>query len=257
MPSLVVTPRGDRIRWIDVPGGGPPRLFVHGLGASGAHHFAAALAHPLLVGRRSVVVDLLGYGASDRPSDLDHRTTTHAQVLARLLEHLDLGPVDVVAHSMGGAIAVELTSGWPDLVGRLVLVDANLDASTPLPGAGSSRGIAAWGERAFVEAPVGEVRGLVGDEWWSTLQMADRLAVHRNAVSLVDGVEPSWREQLLALPHDRTFLHPAPDGPPDGVEGLRAAGVDVVAVPDCGHVIMIDNPDGFARAVGAALLRDR
>lgn len=251
-----MTPHGDRIRWIEVAGDGPPRLFVHGLGASGPHHFAAALAHPLLAGRRSLVVDLLGYGASDRPSDLDHRTTTHATVLATLLEHLDLGPVDVVAHSMGGAIAVELASGWPHLVDRLVLVDANLDASTPLPGAGSSRGIAAWDERAFVKALVSEVRALVGDDWWSTMQTADRLAVHRNAVSLVDGVEPSWREQLLALPHGRTFLHPAPDGPPDGVDELRAAGVQVVAVPDCGHVIMIDNPDGFARAMEAALLRD-
>jgi pimeloyl-ACP methyl ester carboxylesterase len=27
----------------------------------------------------------------------------------------------------------------------------------------------------------------------------------------------------------------------------------VVAVPDCGHNIMIDNVDGFAKAVGAAL----
>ena len=256
MPSHVVTSQGDRIRWVDVPGDrSPARLFVHGLGASGAHHFAAVLAHPALAGHRSLVVDLLGYGTSDRPADFDHTTTSHARSLGALLQDLALGPVDLVAHSMGGAIAIELATDHPELVDRLVLVDANLDGSTPLPGAGNSRGIAARAERDFVAAPDHEVRAAVGDDWWATMQTADRLAVHRNAVSLVQGVEPSWRHQLMALPHDRTFLHPEAGGPPDGDGELRAAGVDVVAVPECGHVIMVDNPDGFATAVADALLR--
>jgi pimeloyl-ACP methyl ester carboxylesterase len=47
-------------------------------------------------------------------------------------------------------------------------------------------------------------------------------------------------------------LHPAGD-PPAGVDELSAAGVRVVAVPDSGHNIMLDNPDGFAQATAAAL----
>ena len=51
----------------------------------------------------------------------------------------------------------------------------------------------------------------------------------------------------------RTFLYPEPDGPFPGSEELEAAGVRVVAVPDCGHCIMLDNPEGFARATAEAL----
>ncbi|MEV0202586.1 hypothetical protein [Nonomuraea sp. NPDC050691] len=36
-------------------------------------------------------------------------------------------------------------------------------------------------------------------------------------------------------------------------DDLAAAGVRLVEVPDAGHNIMLDNPEGFARAVAALL----
>ncbi len=58
---------------------------------------------------------------------------------------------------------------------------------------------------------------------------------------------------LLELEVPRTFLLPEADAPLPGAGALRAAGVAVVSVPDCGHNIMLDNPDAFARATAAAL----
>jgi pimeloyl-ACP methyl ester carboxylesterase len=57
---------------------------------------------------------------------------------------------------------------------------------------------------------------------------------------------------LVALSVPRTFLYPAGD-PPAKVDQLSAAGVRVVAVPDSGHNIMLDNPDGFVSATAAGL----
>lgn len=85
------------------------------------------------------------------------------------------------------------------------------------------------------------------------MRLAGRTALHRTAVHLAAGTTPTMRELLLELKIPRTYLVPAEDGPLAGAEELEAAGVAVVSVPDCGHNIMLDNPEAFARAAAAAL----
>ncbi|CAL9494340.1 hypothetical protein SUDANB58_03320 [Streptomyces sp. enrichment culture] len=60
------------------------------------------------------------------------------------------------------------------------------------------------------------------------------------------------RELPPELRVPRTCLLPEADGPLPGTDALTEAGVAVVAVPDCGHDIMPDNPEGSARATAAA-----
>jgi pimeloyl-ACP methyl ester carboxylesterase len=60
------------------------------------------------------------------------------------------------------------------------------------------------------------------------------------------------RELLLDLKIPRSYLRPEADGPLPGEAALTEAGISVVAIPDCGHNIMLDNPDAFASAVAAA-----
>jgi pimeloyl-ACP methyl ester carboxylesterase len=259
MRDAQVTPQGAHIRWVELPGEGGPdgrtRLYLHGLGASSGPYFTAAAVHPALAarGHRSLLMDLLGFGISDRPEDFPYTLEAHADALSAALETAGVRAADVVAHSMGGAVAIVLASRHPALVARLVLVDASLD---PVPAdrrlAGAS-GIAGYTEAEFLSGGWQEVRDRVGPHWWSTMRLAGRTALHRSAVHRARGTEPTMRAQLMALPIPRSFLHPAIDGPPAGAEELRAAGVSVVAVPDCGHNIMLDNPEAFARATAAAL----
>ncbi|MEU1277340.1 alpha/beta hydrolase [Streptomyces sp. NPDC005805] len=253
MRSAEVTPQGDRIRWVELPGAEPARVYVHGLGAASGPYFTEVALHPLLAGRRSLLVDLLGHGLSDRPVDFAYTLEEHADTLATALRAADAPAAEFVAHSMGGSVAIVLADRHPELVSRLVLVDANLDPLTPARGAVGSRGIAAYTEEEFLAGGWAEVRERAGAHWWSTMRLAGREALHRSAVQLVRGTRPTMRETLTRLRVPRAYLYPAADGPLPGAEALTAAGVSVVAVPDCGHNVMLDNPRGFAEATAAAL----
>ncbi|WP_405661738.1 alpha/beta hydrolase [Streptomyces sp. NBC_01166] len=253
MRDAAVTPGGDRIRWVELPGEEPARVHVHGLGATSPAYFAQAAAHPLLTGRRSLLVDLLGHGISDRPTGFDYRLESHADALATALTHAGLIGAELVAHSMGGSVAVVLAARHPRLVSRLVLVDANLDPVTPVLGAPGSSGIAALSEADFLAGGWRQIRDLAGPHWWSTMRLAGLEGLHRTAVHLTRGTTPTMRELLLELTVPRTYLYPEADGAPAGAGALTEAGVRLVPVPDCGHNIMLDNPDAFARETAAAL----
>ncbi|MFD7581243.1 alpha/beta fold hydrolase [Kitasatospora sp. NPDC059817] len=249
MRHAPVTPNGDRIRWVELPGAEPARLYLHGLGASSPAYFAAAAAHPGLTGRRSLLLDLLGFGLSDRPADFGYTLEEHADAVAAALAEAGLAGVEVIGHSMGGAIAVVLAHRHPESVSRLVLVDANLDPVTPGRRPGSS-GIASFTEEEFLAGGRDEVAAWVGPSWWSTMRLAGPEALYRSAVHLARATVPTMRELLLGLDLPRAFLYPEAGGEPRGADQLRDAGVRLAAVPDCGHNIMLDNLDGFVSAAG-------
>ncbi|MEV7617677.1 alpha/beta hydrolase [Streptomyces sp. NPDC089799] len=257
MRDAQVTPGGARIRWVEMPGhpGRTTRVYLHGLGASAAPYFAASAAHPALAGHRSLLVDLLGFGISDRPTDFGYSMEEHADTVATALEAAGVRAADVIGHSMGGGVAIVLAARHPHLVDRLVLVDATLDP-VPLgeirPG---SSGITAHTEEEFLAGGWRRVRENVGPHWWSTMRLAGREALYRSAVHRALGTEPAMRDVLAALPIPRTCLQPEADGPLPGAEELLEAGVEVVSIPDCGHNIMLDNPEAFARAAARALQR--
>ncbi|MCX5378291.1 alpha/beta fold hydrolase [Streptomyces sp. NBC_00091] len=256
MHSAVVTPQGDRIRWVELPGGEAPRVYLHGLGSTSPAYFAATAVHPLLAGRRSLLVDMLGHGHSDRPETFSYTLEAHADAVAEALTAARVEGAEVIAHSMGGAVAIVLAVRHPRLVSRLVLVDANLDPVPRAPATAGSSGIASYTEEEFLAGGWAEVRDRVGAHWWSTMRLAGRTALYRTAVHLAAGTTPTMRELLLELKIPRSFLFPEEDGSLAGAEALEAAGVAVVSVPDCGHNIMLDNPEGFARAAATALARD-
>lgn len=252
MRHAVVTPEGDLIRWVELPGQEPSRVYVHGLGATSPAYFAEVAVHPVLAGRRSLLIDLLGHGISDRPTDFDYTLESHADALAQALTSAGVAGAEVIAHSMGGSVAIVLATRHPHLVSRLVLIDANLDPIPRRPGSGGSSGIAAYSEQEFLAGGWAEVRDRVGPHWWSTMRLAGREALHRSAVNLTRGTVPTMRELLLDLRIPRSYLLPEADGPLPGTKELTEAGVAVVPIPDCGHNIMLDNPEAFVRATAAA-----
>ncbi|MEV0647948.1 alpha/beta hydrolase [Phytomonospora sp. NPDC050363] len=253
MRSAPVRPDGAAIRWAEIPGREPARVYLHGLGASSAPYYAGVVSHPELAGHRSLLMDLLGHGVSDRPGDFAYTLEAHADAVAVAMEAAAVGEADVVAHSMGGAVAILLAARHPGLVRRLVLVDANLDPIAPQPARVGSSGIAAYTEEEFLDGGWEATLGRVGPHWAATMRLADPIGLHRTALNLARGSVPTMREHLVGMSIPRTYLYPSADGEVAGEAGLVAAGVEVLAIDDCGHNIMVDNPDAFARAVAGAL----
>ncbi|MEV8476575.1 alpha/beta hydrolase [Streptomyces sp. NPDC051173] len=253
MRTATVTAEGDQIRWVELPGQEPPRVYMHGLGATSPAYFAEVAVHPLLAGRRSLLIDLLGHGISDRPTGFGYTLESHADALATALDSAGVTGAELIAHSMGGSVAIVLAARHPHLVSRLVLVDANLDPIPRTPGSSGSSGIAAYSEQEFLAGGWKEVRDRVGSHWWSTMRLAGREALHRSATHLIRGTVPTMRELLLDLKIPRAYLLPEADGPLPGTDALTQAGVSVVPISDCGHNIMLDNPQAFVRATAAAL----
>ncbi|MEV3857333.1 alpha/beta hydrolase [Streptomyces sp. NPDC050095] len=239
---------GSHIRWTEAAGHEPARVYVHGLGSASTVYHAHIAARPELAGRRSLFVDLPGHGISDRPAGFGYTLEEHADALAVALDAAEVSGAEIVGHSMGGAVAIVLAHRRADLVSRLVVTEGNLDPH-PQPTAGSS-GIAAYEEDAYVQGG-GHARVLakVGPLWAATMRLADPLALHRSAMGLVSGTHPTMRRMLTDLKVERVYLQGALSGELPGRDGLVAAGVEVIDVPDAGHNVMFDAPDAFARAV--------
>jgi len=240
---------GATIRWTELPGAEPALVVVHGLGASAVGHFLHVVTHPALLGRRVLFVDLLGFGLSDRPQDFDYSIESHARAVSSVLDHLGLRPVDIVGHSLGGSIAIHLVHLRPDLVGRLVVIEPNLDAWDGT----SSVEIARQSEAEFVESGYDTLLRAAHPSWRASLRLADAVALHRTSVGLCTGPAPVMRQTLLEAELPRVLVWGELSAPARDLAQLRSSGVAYVEIPDAGHVPMEDNPGALARALAESI----
>lgn len=82
---------------------------------------------------RVISVDLPGFGESEKPSSarFAYSVDAFAHVVTDLFAGLRLGQAHVAGHGLGGAVALTLASRNPELVARLVLVDAHCYPTPP------------------------------------------------------------------------------------------------------------------------------
>ena len=215
-----------------------------------------------------MLVDLLGFGFSDRPAGFGYAIEDHAATVAALLDRLDLTGCAVIGHSMGGSVAIVLATLRPDLVGRLVVAEGNLEAG-PAEGsnAGFSRAVSAQTEEAFVATGYGEFLRMVrpgSPVFAGPMQVADPGAVHRTAVSLVAERRPSFGDQLRQASMPRAYVFGEATLQNEDMAQRAAAlppqGVPVLVVPNVDHGMGMMEPDAgpvaFAEALAAELGRD-
>ncbi|MEM1132467.1 MAG: alpha/beta hydrolase [Pseudomonadota bacterium] len=70
-----------------------------------------------------IAPDLRGHGDSQWASDGNYPMLAYIYDLKQLIDQLDLAPVTIVAHSLGGNIATRYTGLYPDTVKKLVAIE--------------------------------------------------------------------------------------------------------------------------------------
>jgi pimeloyl-ACP methyl ester carboxylesterase len=125
-------------RTIDTPGGpvscidigrGPTALFVHGVGTNALvwHRVMTDLAED----RRCVALDLPLHGSTPASPDQDFGLGALADIVETFCVGADLGPLDLVAHDTGGAVAQIFAARHPQRLRSLCLT--NCDAHDNVP----------------------------------------------------------------------------------------------------------------------------
>jgi pimeloyl-ACP methyl ester carboxylesterase len=260
--------RGARIRYF-AGGQGEPLLLVHGFG--GAAWNWAEMA-PLLAGRRLLLPDLPGHGAS-APLPAAATLTGFADVLAGLCDEEGIGQVDVVGHSLGGVVALRLAERRPQLVRGVVLAAAaGISSSTRISElfltATAIVRPARFAARR-IERITGSrrVRRLVfGTLEVSNADMLSERAVHGflraaelHTDTLAAGLALARDDPRRGLEHVRCpalVLWGGRDKQvpvEDGFEYARRLRAPIRVIADCGHLLIGERPDVCARAVDAFL----
>lgn len=103
--------------------GNPPMILIHGYTAS---VYVWKTVAPMLAdaGFHVIAVDLLGFGYSEKPTWFDYSIQAQARMVSQFMHRLGIGRAIVIGSSYGGAVAMNLTLDYAEMVEKLVLVDA-------------------------------------------------------------------------------------------------------------------------------------
>jgi len=135
--------------WHEIAGHGAPVLLIHAGICDSRMWEPQWRTFPR--DRRTVRCDLRGFGRSAIRAE----RYSNARDVTRLLDRLALGPAALVGSSLGGRVALEVALARPDLVDRLVLVDA------PLPGHAWSDAVRRFGDEEDAAMARGDLEAAV------------------------------------------------------------------------------------------------
>ncbi|WP_277553625.1 alpha/beta fold hydrolase [Halobaculum limi] len=109
---------------------GPPVVFLHGIPTWS--FLWRGIAPAIAEDRHVVAPDLPGYGNSQRTDDFDRSVRAQTAVLADLIADRGVDKVDLVAHDIGGGVALRYAAARPAMVRKLVLSNAACFDSWPV-----------------------------------------------------------------------------------------------------------------------------
>ena len=101
----------------------PVVILIHGFASSNLV-WSKVLLELAEAGFRVIAPDLLGYGYSGKPKQLDYTITRQSEMVVSFMRQLGIDSAVLVGSSYGGAVAATVALDHPELVKKLVLVGA-------------------------------------------------------------------------------------------------------------------------------------
>ena len=232
-------------------GRGPVIAIVHGLGSSADHWLP--VARLLAREHRVRLVDLPGHGASAMPEPFSLDRAGEALDLALATER---DPIVLVGHSLGGLVATASALAHPERLRGLVLVETALRPQVE----DADRALALESLDHDYQGLLRQAYGAFGRD---SVQGA---ALYAEVARMNPEIVKPWIRMALTtdLSEEVARLHVpvlvvlAPRSWPHGeawtvtAEALGYARVPnalPVRIENCGHFIMLDQPEALARAI--------
>lgn len=255
---------GRRLAWREA-GQGPALCFIHGMGGN-ARNWETQYAN--FADRYRVIGwDAPGYGESDDWPTENPWVSDYVSAIGALLDALDVGTAHMIGHSFGGTLMPAVQKVYPDRVASMVLAQPVI-GSGPL-GAAKQAEIIAAREDLLAE---------LGIDAYAKQHAPRSVAATADAATVAKGIEVTswtrprghlaqWRAMARAdifgeigdVACPATVIAGAGDktASQDVVRRIAAAipGARFVALPDVGHMIYLEHPDRFNRALADHLAR--
>lgn len=113
-----------RLHYLDEgPRDGPVMLLLHGM-PTWSYLYRDFIFPLTQAGYRCIAPDYLGFGRSDKPTDIHWYTIArHTEVLSTLLVHLDLKNINLVCQDWGGPIGLAQAAMMPNRFERLIIMN--------------------------------------------------------------------------------------------------------------------------------------
>lgn len=106
----------------EFPGSGPAFLLLHGF-PDNSHIYDDLIPYLVSAGRRTVTIDFLGFGASDKPDGAEYSFAQQLADVEAVVDALKLEKVVLVGHDAGGPAAVNFALKHPARAAAVVLMN--------------------------------------------------------------------------------------------------------------------------------------
>jgi 4,5:9,10-diseco-3-hydroxy-5,9,17-trioxoandrosta-1(10),2-diene-4-oate hydrolase len=237
-------------------------VFLHGSGpgASGHSNFKGNYPYLVAAGYRCIVPDLVGYGFSDKPDDVDHPLSFFVQCVRQTLDCAGVQRCTLVGNSLGGAVALGLTLEYPQLVEKLVLMApgglSELHEYQQMPGMQKMFKVFGSGEPVTPDVMKDLfASGLMHDPRFAT----DELVAERMQIMQIMNGHVMATMQVPVLTSRLPELECPVLGfwgleekmmPENGIMALarNVRHLRLILVSECGHWVMVEHEDMFNRA---------
>lgn len=241
---------GDSSIYYEIHGSGDPIVMLHGVGGNHASWFyqLAQWAERFQL----ITFDARGFGRSTDAESLGRSAFTDD--LIRLLDHLGIARVALVAQSMGGGTAVDVTCRFPERVEALVLADTLVWLDPP-PEMAAEFSVVQERTRNL-----NQLERVLGATFRAAQPALSELYLqiagfNRYTVASLIGTQTRYRPQALALTGVPTLFVVGEEDvlfPPDLMRKAwrEVPGADWIMLDRAGHSAYFEAPESFNKQVG-------